>query len=144
MLKVSLIVLYSQYSKVMADMLVIAQSNNCRDVIMPRCAHTQARYTVVCLCVCVASEVYGSVFVCLCVCVSVCVDCYSCSRINEVQVQVSILIGFYSHVFLDFNLWICKIMLRSRVMARFAYLECLFRAVRSETCPCSVATLLIS
>ena len=33
-------------------------------------AHAQARYTVVCLCVCV--------------------DCYSCSRINEVQVRVSI------------------------------------------------------
>ncbi len=41
-------------------------------IIMPRCA--------------CASEVYGSVFVCL----SVCVDCYSCSRINEVQVRVSI------------------------------------------------------
>ena len=25
-----------------------------------------------------------------CVCVSVCVDCYSCSRINDVQVSVSI------------------------------------------------------
>ncbi len=43
-----------------------------------------------------------------------------------------------SKVFLDFNLWICKIMLRSQVMARFAYFEChcsLFRTVRSETCP---------
>ncbi len=40
-------------------------------------------YVSVCAC---ASEVYGSVFVCLCVCV----DCYSCSRINEVQVRVSI------------------------------------------------------
>ncbi len=92
-------------------------------------AHAQARYTVVCLCVCV----------------SVCVDCYSCSRINEVQVRVSI--GTSSHVFLDFNSWICKIMLRSRVMARFAYLVChcsLFRTVRSETCPYSVATLLSS
>ncbi len=49
-------------------------------VIMPRCAHAQSRYTVVCLCVCVS--------VCLCVCVSV--ECYSCSRINEVQVRVSI------------------------------------------------------
>ncbi len=47
-------------------------------VIMPRCA--------------CASEVYGSVFVCL----SVCVVCYSCSRINEVQVRVSIV--FYSLV----------------------------------------------
>ena len=40
---------------------------------MPRCA--------------CASEVYGSVFVCLSVCVSVCV---CCTRINEVQVRVSI------------------------------------------------------
>ncbi len=33
------------------------------------------------------------------------------------------------------------------VIARFAYLEChfsLFRTVRCETCPCSVATLLSS
>ena len=49
-------------------------------VIMPRCA-------------CV-SEVYGSVFHAhrgiQCVCVSVCVECYGCSRINEVQVRVSI------------------------------------------------------
>ncbi len=41
-------------------------------VVMPRCACT--------------SEVYGGVFVC----VSVCVDCYSCSRMNDVQVRVSI------------------------------------------------------
>ncbi len=40
------------------------------NIIMPRCT--------------CASEVYGSV------CVTVCVDCYSCSRINEVQVRVSI------------------------------------------------------
>ena len=53
-------------------------------IIMPRCACT--------------SEVYGTVRVCLCVCacVSACVrasvfvDYYSCSRINEVQVRVSI------------------------------------------------------
>ena len=45
-------------------------------------------------------------------CLCVCVDWYSCSRINEVQVRVSI--GFYSHVFLD-----CKIMLCSRVMPSF-------------------------
>ncbi len=43
-------------------------------IIMPRYAHAQARYTVVCVCICL----------------SVCVDCYSCSRINEVQVGVSI------------------------------------------------------
>ncbi len=39
-------------------------------IFMPRCA--------------CASEVYGSVFV------RVCVDCFSCSRISEVQVRVSI------------------------------------------------------
>ncbi len=44
----------------------------CTSLFMPRCA--------------CASEVYGSVFVCL----SVCVDYFSCSRINEVQVRVSI------------------------------------------------------
>ncbi len=48
-------------------------------------------------------------------------------------------------MFLDFNSWIFKIMLCSRVvMARFGYLEChcsLFRTVRSETCPWSVAIL---
>ena len=49
---------------------------------MPRCA--------------CASEVYGSV--------SVCVDCYSCSRINEVQVRVSIgfdLVMFSWILFMD-------------------------------------------
>ena len=61
--------------------------------------HAQARYAVVCLCVYLSA--------CVCVCVCVCIDCYSCSRINEVQVRVSI--GFYSHVFLDINSWICKI-----------------------------------
>ncbi len=54
-----------------------------------KCEHTHVIYTLEALYAC-ASEVYGSVFVCLCVCVSVCVDCYSCSRINEVQVRVSI------------------------------------------------------
>ena len=69
-------------------------------------------------------------------CVYVCVDC------NQVQVRVSI--GFYSHVYLDFNSWICKIMLRSRVTPSFAYLEChcsLFRSrARSQTYLPSVAT----
>ena len=51
---------------------VVSASTVC--IIMPRCA--------------CASEVYGSVFVYL----SVCVDCYSCSGINEVQVRV--FIGF--------------------------------------------------
>ena len=66
--------------------------------------------------------------VCLCVCVHV--DCYSCSRINEVQVRVS------SHVFLDFYSWISKIMLRSRVMP-----SSLFRRVRSKNFSPNVATL---
>ena len=89
-------------------------------------AHAQARYTVVCLCVCV--------------------DRYSCSRMNQVKVRVSKLQAS-SHVYLDFNSWICKIMLRSRVMPSFAYLEChcsLFRRVRSKTCSPSVTTLLSS
>ncbi len=62
-------------------------------IIMPRCA--------------CASEVYGSVFVYVSVCLSVCVECYSCSRINEVQV---------------------------RVMARFAYLECHGIVAFSDQC----------
>ncbi len=37
-----------------------------------------------------------------------------------------------------------KFALLSRVMARFAYLECHCRIVRSQTCPPSVATLLSS
>ena len=77
-------------------------------------AHAQRGITVVCLCV----------------------DCYSCS-----MVQARVSIGFSKsrflgmHFFLECNLWICKIMLRSRVIARFAYLECyrsLFRTVRSK------------
>ena len=48
----------------------------CSSVLPLLClgAHAQARYTVACLCVCL----------------SVCVDCYSCSRMNQVQVRVSI------------------------------------------------------
>ncbi len=56
------------------------------------------------------------------------------------QVTVSIIIAS-SKVFWTSDLQ----MLRSRVMARFANLEChcsLFRTVRSKTCPWSVATLL--
>ncbi len=92
---------------------------------MPRCA--------------CASEVYGSVFVCLSVCL--------CRLLQLLKDQRSASKGFYGLLVMDFNSWICKIMLRSRVMARFAYLEChcsLFRTVQSETCPCSVATLLSS
>ena len=62
-------------------------------------AHAQARYTVVCLCVCV------------CVCLSACVDCYSCSRINEEAV---------SHVFLDLIRGFAKECLVLRVMPSFA------------------------
>ena len=52
-------------------------------VIMPRCACASEVYgSVVCVCVCV----------CVCACVCVRVDCYSCSRINEVQVRA--FIGF--------------------------------------------------
>ncbi len=43
-------------------------------IIIYLSVHAQATYTVVCLCVCL----------------SVCVDCDSCLRINEVQVRVSI------------------------------------------------------
>ncbi len=84
------------------------------------------RYTVVCVCVCVCVCGCGCVGVGVCVraCVRVCV-CrlfQLLKEINEVQVRVSI--GFYSHVFLDSYLWICKIKLRSRIMPSFAYLEC--------------------
>ena len=83
-------------------------------------------------CAC-ASDVYGIVFVCLCVCV----DCYSCARINEVQVRVSI--GFFLVMLIRGFAKI--IMLCSRVMPSFTYLEChcsLFR-----TCSLNVATPLI-
>ena len=64
---------------------------------MPRCA--------------CASEVYGSVFVCLYVCV--------CRPLQLLKDESSASKSFYrllSRVYLDFNSWICKIMLRSRVM----------------------------
>ena len=64
---------------------------------MPRCAHAQARDTMV--------HVFVSV-ICLCIYRLL----YSCSMINEMQVSASIV--FYSH---DFNLWICKMMLYSQV-----------------------------
>ncbi len=114
-------------------------------IIMPRCA--------------CASEVYGSVFVCLCVravsvcpsCVCVCVCVCVCRPLQLLKDESSASKSFYRllvmHVYLDFNSWICKIMLRSRVMPSFAYLEChcsLFRRVRSKTCSPSVTTLLSS
>ena len=91
-------------------------------IIMPRCA--------------CASEVYGSVFVCLCRLLQLLKDQSSASK------------SFYTLLVMDFNSWICKIMLRFRVnMPSFAYFEChcsLFRRVRSKTCPRTVATLLSS
>ncbi len=76
-----------------------------------------------------------------CVCVSVCVDCYSCSRINEVQVRVSI--GFQS-CFLG---WQWLDLQNKALFLSYAYLECHcspFRRVRSKICSPSVATLLSS
>ncbi len=61
-------------------------------------------------------------------CVCVCVDCYSCSRINEAQVRVSSHV--FGFVFVDF-----QNKLRSRVMPSFADLEChcsLFKRGRSK------------
>ncbi len=74
---------------------------------MPQCAHAQARYTVVCLCV----------------------DCYNCSVINEVQELHRLL------AFLDCNSCIFKLNLRSQFRVSFAYFEghcSLFRLVRSN------------
>ncbi len=72
---------------------------------MPRCTYE--------------SEVYGSVFVCVCVCV--CVECYIYS-FNDQRSEKEF---FYRSRLLGlqfFWLEICKIMLRSRIIARFAYL----------------------
>ena len=77
----------------------------------------------------------------MCLCVCVCL----CRLLQLLKDESSASKSFYT--LLDFNSWICKIMLRSRVMPSFDYLEChcsLFRRVRSETCPWSVATLLSS
>ena len=82
--------------------------------IFPWCAHAHA------------SEVYGSVFVCLSV--------YTATAAQSASKSFYRVLVF----FLDRNLWICKIMLRSR----YSYLECHCRTVRSKTCPWSVATLL--
>ncbi len=64
------------------------------------------------------SEVYGGVFVC------VCVECYSRSMINKMQVRASI--GFFIGLqFVDLHA-------SSRVIARFACLEAI--VVFSEQC----------
>ncbi len=57
--------------------------NSMSIIFMPRCAHAQARYTVVCLCVCVS--------VCLCVCVSVCL----CRLLQLLKDQRSASKSFY-------------------------------------------------
>ncbi len=85
---------------------------------MSRCAHAQARYTVVCLCV----------YVCVCL----------CRRLQLLRDQRSASKSFYRLLvtfFLDFNSWICKLKLGSRVMVSFAYFEgycTLCRLVRSK------------
>ncbi len=81
-----------------------------------------ARYTVVCFCVCVCVDYYG--------------------RSNKLSASKS----FYRLLVIFSWIAICGL-LRSRVIARFAYLEChcsFFRTVHSKTCPWSVATVLSS
>ncbi len=76
------------------------------------------------------------IILCMCIyrlCVCVCVDCYSCSRINQGASK-----SFYSHVYLDLIRGLAS-------FSSYAYTHCsLFRRVRSKTCPWSVATLLSS
>ncbi len=71
-----------------------------------------------------------------CVCVSVCVECFSCSRINEKFLHA----GFYSH---DFNSWICNFVLELwlGLLTWNAIVAFSCRTVRSETCPWGVAIL---
>ena len=57
-----------------------------------------------------------------------------CTLLQLLKDQSSASKSFY-RLLVDFNSWICKIMLRSQVMPSFAYLEChcsLFRRLRSE------------
>ncbi len=76
---------------------------------------------------------YGkAVSVCLCVCSSC-----NCSTV-AMQRKLTASIGFYSHVLLGFDSWICKLKLCSRVMATLTYSEgccCLFRIFCSIICP---------
>ena len=60
-------------------------------------------------CAC-ASEVYGSV--CVCTCVRVCL----CRLLQLLKDESSASKSFYRLLVMDFNSWICKIMLPSRVM----------------------------
>ena len=66
---------------------------------------------------------------CVCVCM--------CRLLQMLKDESSASKSFYRLLVMDFNSWICKIMLCSRVMPSFAYLEChcsLFRRARSQTC----------
>ncbi len=84
--------------------------------------------------------------VCVCVCVCVCVRaCVRAHRLLQLLKDQLIASKSFYRLLVMFNSWICKIMLCSRVMPSFVYLEChcsLFRRVRSKTCPWSVAILL--
>ena len=76
-------------------------------------------------------------------CLCVCLECYSCSRINEVQVRVSIGTLTLTRILVRFS-WIVKCGFAinnasSRVIATWNAI-----AVRSKTSPCSVATLFSS
>ena len=76
------------------------------------------------------------VCVCVCVCLCLCSSC-NCSTVAMRQKSTAS-IGFYSHVLLDFDSWICKLKLCSRVMATLTYSEgccCLFRILCSIICP---------
>ena len=61
------------------DKTTVDRNEGMYAAVLPQC-FVSDYYASVCACA------YGSVFACL----SVCVDCYSCSRINEVEVRVSI------------------------------------------------------
>ncbi len=76
--------------------------------------------------------IHSSVFVCVCVCV----DCYSCSVINEVQVIASI--GLLSR-FLGFQFVDLQIKLRSRVLLTLKAIE-----VSSDSCVAKSRFILVS
>ncbi len=74
----------------------------------------------------------------MCLCVCPCRVLQLLNVINKVQARVS------SHTFLAINLWICKIMFRSRVIAGFAYIVAFSEQCVAKLVMCSVATLLSS
>ncbi len=61
-----------------------------------------------------------------------CVDCYSCSGISELQVRVSI--GFYKVFWGDFNVWICKIIVFELCLLGML-LQPFQNSAYSKTCP---------